>query len=227
MRSAQTQQPVHNTLQVLAAACAAQRINGGYFKAGWQELQGSVLQGSQTVRASEFCNRVLMERCLAQPQDIQDEDHDTAAKIVAWYRGKLFRVLANQRVSEFEHRVMKILEQPECQSRWDFAVLASVPDGYFRAMTVEAAQERMRTAEGGMVAQPGQRVELECEPLQQIYSQKWHTWYVTAVTTLDQVILFSYRERIAQPGQLRIKGTVKSHENNITRLTRVRVLEKS
>ena len=223
MTTAQAPMSMYSTMQVLAAACAAQRINGGYFKAGWQELQNSILEGSQKIRATEFSNRVLMERFLEQPHEIEARDHDTADKIVSWYRGKLFRVLASQRMSEFEHRVMKILEQPECQSRWDLSVLASVPDGYFRAMQAEAAQQRAQAATGGYVGTLGQRLELECEVIRSVFSQKWNTHYITAVTTQDQVIYFSHYCAYDAGVQLRIKGTVKRQDNNQTQLNRVRV----
>lgn len=216
-------QYAYPTQLVLAAACAAHRMNGGYFKTGWQDLQNSILDGSQKIRATEFNNRTLMERMIVKPDQIMTEDHDTASRIQAWYRTKLFKVLANQRMSEFEHRVMQILQQPECSSRWDINILASVPQGYFRNLETEAAQSRARAAQGGYIGTVGQRLELACEVLRSSFSQKWNTNYITAITDQDQVVYFSHGRTYVQGTRLRIKGTVKRQDNNQTQLNRVRV----
>lgn len=209
---------------VLAASCAAHRVNDGYFKAD-QFVTFHHSGVSERTPRSGVCNRTLTDRFIAAPDSITAEDHDTAGKIQSWYRAKLFRVLADKSMSDFERRVMDILDSGRCQQRRDVGMLVSVPQGYFRAMQAEAAWQRTMAAQGGYLGTLGQRLEITCEVLRSGFSAKWNTWYITAVTPQDQVVFFSHARGMAPGTVLKAKGTVKRQQNNQTQLNRVIVLD--
>lgn len=217
-------QPLDAAL-VLAASCAAHRVNDGYFKAGQFNVTWHHSGASERTPRSGVCNRTLTDRFMAAPDSITAEDHETAGKIQSWYRTKLFHVLADQSMSDFELRVMDILDRGQCQQRWDVSMLVSVPQGYFRAMEREAAYQRTRAAQGGYLGTLGQRLEITCEVLRSGFSAKWNTWYITAVTPQDQVVFFSHARGMAPGTVLKAKGTVKRQQNNQTQLNRVIVLD--
>jgi hypothetical protein len=56
------------------------------------------------------------------------------------------------------------------------------------------------------------------------YSEKYNTWFVSAITDTNHSVFFSYRESIEPETQVSIRGTVKRHNDRSTQLTRVKVL---
>jgi len=56
-----------------------------------------------------------------------------------------------------------------------------------------------------------------------MYSQNFGVYFITAVTADRHAVFFSYRERLANGHQCRIRGTVKAHRENSTQLNRVRI----
>jgi hypothetical protein len=57
-----------------------------------------------------------------------------------------------------------------------------------------------------------------------VFSQQWNVFFVTGITSSDQVVFFSYREAIPAGTTIVAQGTVKAHRDNSTQLNRVKVV---
>jgi hypothetical protein len=67
-------------------------------------------------------------------------------------------------------------------------------------------------------------VDVEITVVKSVYSQNFGVFFITAITTDRRAVFFSYRDRLANGHQCRIRGTVKAHRENSTQLNRVRMV---
>lgn len=202
------------TLDVVVAACAAQRINGQYVRHPYQ-VNGKMYNKT---------NRELVYSFLEDQSAILDVDRQMAENIKQFYKGYTFKILSGAFVSEFDLNVMKMLEE-ECipKSAYNIAILASLPSFYIKAKQRSDAYQRVLNCQGGYVGTVGERVTLHIEVLKSVFSQKWGVWFITAITSKDQAIFFSYKQDLAAGTVCQIDGTVKRQDNNQTQLNRVKV----
>ena len=201
------------TMDVVAAACAAQRVNGTYIKVPYQ-------LGDENKRQT---NRELVYQYLENDSFITDADRLLAEDIKEYFKGYTFKVLSGAYLSEFDRNTMKILEEEFTPEGYNVALLCSIPNNYLKAKKRDEADRRTRFAQGGYVGKIGERLNLQVEVIKCVFSQKWGIFYVTAMTTSDQAIFFGYKQEVAVGTVLNIDGTVKRQDNNQTQLNRVKV----
>jgi predicted amidohydrolase len=67
-------------------------------------------------------------------------------------------------------------------------------------------------------------VDLAVRVVKSFYSQNFNTYYITAVTESNGAVMFTYRERFDFNTELKIRGNVREHGAEMTRLNRVKVL---
>jgi len=206
------------TLDVVAAACAAQRVNGKYVKVPYQI--GTTEDPNANPRIT---SRELVYKFLEEPSNILDVDRELAISIKEFYKGYTFKLLSGSYLSEFDRSVMKILEEEFTPEGYNVALLTSLPQTYLRAKERDEADRRTRFAQGGYVGKIGERLNLQVEVIKCVFSQKWGIFYITAMTTSDQAIFFGYKQEVATGTVLNIDGTVKRQDNNQTQLNRVKV----
>ena len=201
------------TLDVLAAACAAQRVNGTYIKVPLQ-------LGDNKPRQT---NRELVYQYLEDESFITDADRLLAEDIKEYFKGYTFKVLSGAYLSEFDRNTMKILEEEFTPEGYNVALLCSIPNNYLKAKKRDEADRRTRFAQGGYIGKIGERLNLQVEVIRCIFSQKWGIFYITAMTTSDQAVFFGYKQEVAEGTVLNIDGTVKRQDNNQTQLNRVKI----
>ena len=201
------------TLDVVAAACAAQRVNDTYIKVKYQ-------LGDDKPRQT---NRELVYQYLENDSFVTDADRLLAEDIKQYFKGYTFKVLSGAYLSDFDRNTMKILEEEFTPEGYNVALLCSIPNNYLKAKKRDEADRRTRSAQGGYVGKIGERVNLQVEVIKCVFSQKWGIFYVTAMTTSDQAIFFGYKQEVATGTVLDINGTVKRQDNNQTQLNRVKV----
>ena len=206
---------IYPTMDVVAAACAAQRINGSYIKASYQ-------LGDENPRKT---NRELVYSFLENTSNITDIDRQQAEDIKTFYKGYTFKVLSGSYLSDFDRSTMKMLEEEFTPEGYNLAVLTSVPASYLKAKQRDEADRRSRFAQGGLIGNVGDKVDMDVEVLKSIYSKNWNTYYISAINSQDQAVFFAYKQEIAPGTLLHIKGTVKRHrEDGVTQLNRVKVI---
>lgn len=206
----------YNADDVWGAAVQAQRINNAYVKL-------SMISESDP-NLTKLSNRMLVEQMLADPFTITDEDREEGKKVRAYYQAFTFKILQGKRLNEFDNTAMLIANRDAITSTYDIAVIASLPSVYERGVKRKTVEQRISFAKGGYVSAIGNKVSLTVEVLRSIYSQKWATTYITAITSDEQVVFFAYKNELEVGKMIDIYGTVKAHRDNTTQLNRVKVI---
>lgn len=205
----------YDTMDVVAAACAAQRVNGQYIKVPYQ-------LGEENKRQT---NRELVYQFLEDQSFITDADRLLAEDIKSHYQGKTFKILGGGFVTDYDRATMKMLEEETCPEGYNLAVLASVPASYLKSVARDKADSRTRFATGGYIGKIGDKVQLDVEIMKCVFSQKWGIFYATAITKAEEIVFFGFKQELTVGKFLAIKGTVKSQrDGNVTQLNRVKII---
>ena len=210
--------PVYNMTDVFAAACAAHRINGAYFKT--DEITFFEDGGH---RLDRLANKTLARQFLKGDFDIRDEDREQAEKVMNMCRGLTFKLLTNKRLSDFEQAMLTIVEKDTTDSNYDIAVVSSLPASYERSIARAEQNIRLREAGGCLQAPVDSKVEMDVEVVRCNYSNEWNVHYVTAIADAG-VVYFAQKNKIDVDSKIRIKGKVKCHREDRTQLSHVKIL---
>ena len=202
----------HPALDVWAAACAAQRINGSYIKY-------EVTQGQRTNRDW------VLDFLQNSPNLVTDQDREEAEKVQSYFKGLTFKILAGTKLNEFQQTACKVASKEVIVSNYDISVITCLPDSYERSAKRDEIDRVIRFADGGYVGTVGEKISTTIKVLRSIYSTTWRTYYITGINDQAQVVFFSYRDTIQSGTTINITGTVKAHRDNSTQLNRVKVIE--
>lgn len=201
---------------VWAAAATAFRINGGYNKT-------PVYNEANEVTATS--NRVLLEKCLADTAMVTEEDFETGRRCrQALGQDVTLRALKGA-LSEFDQTTALMYQLNEITTTYQLAVIASMPKVYERLCNRVSLQDRLNSCVKEPVGQIGTKVELNVEVVAAYYSQRFFTWFITAIGTANQSVFFSYREALPIGRHYDIRGNVKSfNDKGTTQLNRVKLI---
>jgi len=197
-----------------AAACTAYRLNNGYYKQ-------PELVGDQVVRHT---NRDLVEQALANAALITDADRAMGQDCRRYLASAVTMQALRTELNEWARVTARVCELNEITSRHDMAVITAMPHGYARQLMKESVDARLARCEQGAVGTIGAKVELNIEVMRSNYSEKYNTWFVSAITDTNYSVFFSYRESIEPKTQIPIRGTVKRHTDRSTQLNRVKIV---
>jgi hypothetical protein len=207
----------YNADDVWGAAVQAQRINGSYVKLTM------ISESDPTL--TKLSNRMIVEKLLADPFTITDEDREQGKKVRAFFQAYTFKILQGKALSEFNNTAMLISNRDVITSTYDVAVIASLPSSYERGVKQQTVDQRINFAQGGHVGTIGDKVNLTVEVVKRIWSEKWMTSFVTGITPEDQVVFFAFKHELEIGKTISIQGTVKGQrEPNTTQLNRVKVI---
>ena len=197
-----------------AAACTAYRLNNGYYK--YPELVGD-----QVVRQT---NRDLVEQALANAALITDTDRTMGVDCRRHLASAVTMQALRTELNEWARVTARVCSLDAITSRYDMSVITAMPHTYARQLKKESVDARMARCNEDPVGNIGAKVELTIEVVRSNYSEKFNTWFVSAITDTNYSVYFSYRESIHTDTKLTIRGTVKRHNNRATQLNRVKVL---
>jgi hypothetical protein len=209
---------------VWGAACHAQRMNGTYIKQDEWELPSESATAVQLKRKS---NRNIMMEALENPFMITDEDRVAGEACLKFISNDMtFRALQNK-LTDFDRSVMKITAVTDRffpqGHRLELATVACLPNSHERALKRIQEQDRLNQTVG-YIGAVGDKVTVNVDIVRCVFSQKWNTYYATAVTDKNETVFFAIREPLNTGTLLSVQGTVKSHRDGQTQLNRVRVL---
>lgn len=207
---------------VWAAACAAQRINGGYFK------QEQWMPNATPPYIANRRNRDVMMEFLMSPTDLTVEDVEAGEAVRKWLQHDLtFRALKSK-LTEFDTATQKCLAVTDrfytVSHRYELAVIAALPDSHAKVKAREATQDRLAETSGELIGNVGDKVTLNVEVIRSAFSKNWNIWFVTVVTEDNRAVFFSHKAEFASGTELSIKGTVKAHKDGQTQLNRVSII---
>jgi hypothetical protein len=208
---------------VWAAAAHAHRVNGGEYlkdpEYAWDD------QGLPTDRILRLRNRDIMKQALDDHSVITEADRDLGNRGRDWLsKTIMMKTLKGTVLSEFEQglqRAVTMTEFDEWGCRYELALVASQIRAYEQAVQLEAAMEGISNEP---VAEIGAKVDTEITVVKSVYSQNFGVFFITGITADKRAVFFSYRDRLANGHQCRIRGTVKAHRENSTQLNRVRMV---
>jgi hypothetical protein len=196
---------------VFAAACAAQRINGQYVK-------------SIELGTGQKTNRQVVEELLQDPTQISVDDRIQGERVRQYFKGLTFKIIEGKSLSDFSKNALEIASNDVVTSTYQLAVVVSLPQTYEKSSKRDSVDRRIRFANGGFVGNIADKVTLNIEIVKQLWSNNYNTWYLTGITSEDQVVFFAHKTQYDIGTHLTIQGVVKSQRDNSTQLNRVKVL---
>jgi hypothetical protein len=207
---------------VWAAACAAQRINGGYFK------EDQWMPNATPPYIAKRRNRDVIMEFLHNPSQLTVDDVEAGEAVRKWLQHDLtFRALKSK-LTEFDTATQKCLSVTDrfytVSQRYELAVVAALPNVYARAKSREATQDRIAETSGDLIGNLGEKLQLNVEVIRSAFSKTWNIWFVTVVTEDNHAVFFSNKSEFNPGTKLLIRGTVKAHKDGQTQLNRVSIL---
>jgi hypothetical protein len=204
-------EPAIDQSVVWAAACAAYRINGGYIK---------------VLDSDKKDNKTLVREILESGIPIEDEDLKQG-QTVRDYISKVVTVATLKGTLDVWGQEMARASQlATIWNSYDLNVIASMPATYARYLERERVHERLSDTSTNYQATIGDKIELDVEVLENKYSQKWATYYVTVVDTDNRAWYFAHRQSLTKGKKYTIRGTVKRLADRMVQLNRVKLLDK-
>jgi hypothetical protein len=207
---------------VWAAAVLADRTNSGYVKETeyrWDNgVQSVVRENNRWIMMDTLQNDLglITDELRAAGRDLRDQlAQDLTLRTL---KGK---------TTSFDASIQQCLAVTDrfytVSHRFELAVVPSLP----RSMreTVRRADVNSLLRECGPIsAVLGTKVDLAVRVVKSLYSQTYNTHFITAVTESNGAVMFTYRERFDFNTELKIRGNVREHGTELTRLNRVKVL---
>jgi hypothetical protein len=202
--------------QVWAAACAAYRVNGGYFKQSQVTDQGVITRPT---------NRELVRQYLADSSSVTADDQARGRKCRQdLVNAATMSALKNQ-ATEWTLLSAQMASLDTITTDYEVSVITAMPKSHDQTLARETVDSRLAYCETEPVGTDNQMVTVQSEVVRSNYSTKWNTFYVTVITDTNHQVFFAYREKL-EPGQLiKLRGRVKRHADRATQLSRVKILQ--
>lgn len=185
---------VFTNTAMFTAAAAAHRINGGeYVKIG-STVAATNSNGYQiTIPHPKPANRTIMEKILQGSGEAAAtaEDEAFAAEVVTHFRGLTFKLLSGKLLSDFEQNALKLASADELpMTSFNIGVIASLPSIYAKNQIRKSVDERIADCKQDPIASTGQKIEFTAEVVKCVFSYKWNTHYLTAITDTGHAVFF-------------------------------------
>lgn len=222
----------YSTLEVFAAACAAQRLNGEYLKfpkVTYYDSNGQVVtyMTHNSVRCeSKPANKILMRDLLAvRKSEVIQEDRNQAQAVMSHFQKFMFQQIAGT-LGNFlttAVRVSTVTEFPK-NAFLDMAVVASLPNVYLRAQAKQQEIDRRELlgATSQHVGQPGDWIQGQFEVVSSATTKNLSR-VVYAVSSGNLFFFFWNGGELTVGQKLDLRGQVKFHrDGNVTQLSRIR-----
>lgn len=208
---------------VWAAACAAQRVNGAYYKDVAYEWD----EAARVQRVVKRKNRDIMMEFLQNPDRILVEDVEAGEECRKFLEQDItFRALKG-RLTEFDNSTKKVLAVKErfytVANNYELAVVACLPNSAQRARNRQNLLARLAVC-SAVDAVIGSKVQLNVEVLESKYNNNFNIYWIKAVTSDNCAVSFSRKESYDVGTWLTIEGKVKNQTHNSTQLNYVKVL---
>lgn len=219
------------TLDIFAAACAAQRINGSYVKEDHRVYEGGnpwYPDGSEAPSTIVRANKALVREWLStnNAEQITNSDRNDANAVRSYWQLKLFNILTGT-ANDYEKSAVEVASAETISSHdhQKIGLISSLPAAYERGLVRDKRLEVKQEAAFGSqhFGHVGDTVTGKVEIIDCIYSQNWACYYVTA-TLNGNMILFTFKQPVEAGNSFSLKGKVKKHrDENITQLNYVKL----
>ena len=201
---------------VWAAACAAYRVNGGYFKQPEFTDQGQITRPSNRDLVRLYC----VDTSLGF---ITDRDRDQGRKCRQDLLKQATMSALRNRATEWDLLTAEMAGLGTITTDYEVSVITAMPKSHAQNLTRETVDGRLAYCDSTPVGPVNHRVDLLGEVVRSNYSSQYNTHYVTVITQDNRQVFFAYRERIEPGANIRICGRVKRHADRATQLSRVKI----
>lgn len=199
---------------IWSAACAAYRLNNGYAKM-------TDMIGDQVAR---YANKDIVRQCIDDPTLITDADREQAKQCRKHMASSVTMKALKIQLQEWDKVVARVCEQDEINTSYDLAVISAMPHSYAQHLAKEEISARLARCDDSHIGNIGNKVELTVEVVQNNYSKKFDTWFVSGITLDNHAVFFAHRESLKSNSVINIRGTVKRLVDRATQLNRVKVV---
>jgi hypothetical protein len=199
---------------VWAAASAAYRVNGGYFKQAEVTVEGAIARPT---------NRELVRQYLGEPGTITDDDGAQGRKCRQDLLKQATMAALKNQATEWTLLTAEMASLDAITTDYQISVITSMPKSHAQNLARETVDTRLTYCDSDPVGRINERVELVGEVVRSNYSSQYNTHYVTVITDVNRQVFFAYRERIDPGVNVKICGRVKRHADRATQLSRVKI----
>ena len=201
---------------VWAAACAAYRVNGGYFKQPEFTDQGQITRPANRDLVRLYC--VDTGLGFITDRD-RDQGHKCRQDLV---NAATMSALKNQ-ATEWTLLTAKMAALDVIDTDYELSVITAMPKSHTQTLARESTDGRLAYCETEPVGTINQLITVQGQVVRSNYSAKWNTFYVTMITDTNHQVFFAYREGL-EPGRLvKLRGRVKRHADRATQVSRVKL----
>ena len=219
------QQPADVVLgadRIWGAAAYADRVNGGEYRKEPEYRIGE--DGAYTQEIVRQANKNIMWSAITDTSLITPSDIETGRLALDYVRKNLVIKGLKGTLSEFDQALSHAVEMEQFLTgadRYEIALVTSQIRAWREGTRMEAVLEDVdRTP----VAAVGERVQLDVTVVKAVYSTNYNVYFITAKTDSNQMVFFSYRDKLPVGDRREIKGSVKAHRADATQLNRVRIV---
>jgi hypothetical protein len=200
--------------QVWAAASAAYRVNGGYFKQAEVTVEGAIARPT---------NRELVRQYLVEPGTITADDEAQGRKCRQDLLKQATMAALKNQATEWTLLTAEMASLDAITTDYQISVITSMPKSHAQNLARETVDTRLTYCDSDPVGRINERVEVVGEVVRSNYSSQYNTHYVTVITDVNRQVFFAYRERIDPGVNVKICGRVKRHADRATQLSRVKI----
>ena len=173
-----------------------------------------------------------MAELVKQPSLIPQTHRDQAQEMIIYFQGLVFRMLSDDMISPWLTSVIQQAQADEI-SEVHWGLILSAVRSYSQLLNQDdqRQKEKLHSVSSQCIGVLGEKVKLNLEVIRSVYSEKWRTFYVTAVIIgSSDLVFFSFKQFLDSGLCISIQGTVRDHfqcskDGNRTRLNRVRALD--
>ena len=205
------------TLEALAVAVAADRINGGYVK---HPEYGDANELNILRRANKY---MVMDHCRGVNQlAVTDTDRDTAKEMLTHFRGYVMLQLAGK-LNDFQQTVLTVISNDEISFRtqYECSIVSCLPKVYRVDQEKREIDQKKRSST--VIDTDNFRGEIIVEACR--YSVYYGKFRITARTE-NKIMDFWYRESLENGMPYSIKGKVKARRGDgTTQLNYVKIID--
>lgn len=201
---------------VWAAASAAYRVNGGYFKQPEFTDQGQITRPSNRDLVRLYC----VDTGLGF---ITDQDRHQGRRCRQDLLKQATMAALKNQATEWTLLTAEMAALDVITTDYQVSVITAMPKSHSQNLARETVDGRLAYCDSDPVGRIDERVEITGEVVRSNYSNQYNTHYVTVITEDNRQVFFAYRERMEPGAEIRICGRVKRHADRATQLSRVKI----
>jgi len=209
------------TADIFAAACAAQRINGGYVKESTRRYN------DDESYVDIVANKIIVRNIInGQIDAVTDDDRVEADAVRSYWRMKMFAVLGGT-ASSFTTSCVSAASTDYVLSDdlLSFGIISYMPEGYAKGMVRDQREEQRADAEllSDHFGAINEKITGEVRVIDCVYSKNYMCYYVTG-TIGRNAVMWSSKNAVDAGKRFKLVGRVKRHrDNNVTQLNYVKL----